>query len=159
MNEIYNIPSILWNFLNRVTATEREDKDLKKSNSWDTHYLEEPLNISRALPRLYIASCIFNTQNSQCVHPLHMLLTDISDKFSNSSSVFLSINARLGAGVSKDSLKRFISNQCSDLEKSNKFLTSPSFTLASFDNLDTNSAYSIVGVGSRPVTRDIISKI
>ena len=88
-----------------------------------------------------------------------MLLTDISDKFSNSSSVFLSINARLGAGVSKDSLKRFISNQCSDLEKSNKFLTSPSFTLASFDNLDTNSAYSIVGVGSRPVTRDIISKI
>jgi hypothetical protein len=30
MNEIYNIPSILWNFLNRVTATGREDKDLKK---------------------------------------------------------------------------------------------------------------------------------
>jgi hypothetical protein len=30
MNEIYNIPSILWNFLNRVTATEREDNDLKK---------------------------------------------------------------------------------------------------------------------------------
>jgi len=30
MNEIYNIPSILWNFLNKVTATEREDKDLKK---------------------------------------------------------------------------------------------------------------------------------
>jgi hypothetical protein len=33
------------------------------------------------------------------------------------------------------------------LEKSNKFLTSSSFTLASFDNLDTNSAYSIVGIG------------
>jgi hypothetical protein len=30
MNEIYNILSILWNFLNRITATEREDKDLKK---------------------------------------------------------------------------------------------------------------------------------
>jgi hypothetical protein len=144
MNEIHNIPSILWNFLNRVTATEREDKNLKKSNSWDTHYLGEPLNISRALPRLYIASCIFNTQNSQCVHPLHMLLTDISDTFSNSSSVFLSINARLGAGVSKDYLKRFISNKCSELEKSNKFLTSSSFTLASFDK---SSAYSIVGIG------------
>jgi hypothetical protein len=72
-----------------------------------------------------------------------MLLTDISDTFSNSSSVFLSINARLGAGVSKDYLKRFISNKCSELEKSNKFLTSSSFTLASFDK---SSAYSIVGI-------------
>jgi hypothetical protein len=76
-----------------------------------------------------------------------MLLTHISDKFSNSSSVFLSINTRLGAGVSKDSLKRFISNKCSDLEKSNKFLSSSNFTLASFDNVDKNSDYSIVGIG------------
>ncbi|VDI31327.1 Hypothetical predicted protein [Mytilus galloprovincialis] len=49
---------------------------------------------------------LFFFQNSQCVQPLHLLCTDIADKFSNSSSTFLSINARLGAGISKDSLRR-----------------------------------------------------
>jgi hypothetical protein len=39
---------------------------------------------------------MFNLQNSQCVETLHLLLTDISDKFSDSSSSFLSINARIG---------------------------------------------------------------
>lgn len=66
-------------------------------------------------------------------------MTDICDKFSNSSSIFLSINARLGAGISKDSLKRFIVSRCKELEHKQRFISS------SFDNLDKNQSYSLVG--------------
>ncbi|CAC5415614.1 unnamed protein product [Mytilus coruscus] len=74
--------------------------------------------------------------NSQCVQPLHLLYTDIADKFSNSSSTFLSINARLGAGISKDSLRRYITNRCRELEQKQRYILSDSFIVASFDNLD-----------------------
>ncbi|CAC5372949.1 unnamed protein product [Mytilus coruscus] len=57
---------------------------------------------------------------------LHLLVTDICDKFSNASSTFLSINARLGLGVSKDSLRRYITNRCGQLEQQQRFLTSDS---------------------------------
>ncbi|VDI52433.1 Hypothetical predicted protein, partial [Mytilus galloprovincialis] len=99
------------------------------------------------MPRLYILSCIFHLQNSQCVQPLHLLCTDIADKFSNSSSTFLSINARLGAGISKDSLRRYITNRCRELEKKQRYIFSDSFIVASFDNLDKNQAYSVVCAG------------
>ena len=78
---------------------------------------------------------------------MHLLLTDICDKFSNSSSLFLSINARIGAGISKDSLKRFITRRCKELDEKQRYLTSNSFAIASFDNLDKNQSYSTVGVG------------
>jgi hypothetical protein len=35
-------------------------------------------------------------------------MTDIVDKYSGSSSDLLLINSRMGAGVSKDTLKRYI---------------------------------------------------
>ncbi|CAC5388151.1 unnamed protein product [Mytilus coruscus] len=85
--------------------------------------------------------------NSQCVQPLHLLYTDIADKFSNSSSTFLSINARLGAGISKDSLRRYITNRCRELEQKQRYILSDSFIVASFDNLDKNQAYSVVCAG------------
>ena len=37
--------------------------------SRDKHFIEEPFNINRTLPKLYISSCILNSQNSQCVQP------------------------------------------------------------------------------------------
>jgi hypothetical protein len=39
-------------------------------------------------------------------------MTDIVDKYSGSSSDLLLINSRMGAGVSKDTLKRYINNKC-----------------------------------------------
>ncbi|CAG2219418.1 unnamed protein product [Mytilus edulis] len=147
-HEINQIPPVLWNFLYRLSATDKEDKEFVKTvASWDHHYIETPFNVNRAFPRLYMCSCIFNCQNAQCVQPLHLLVTDICDKFSNASSTFLSINARLGLGVSKDSLRRYITNRCRQLEQQQRFLTSNSFVVASFDNLDKNQSYSVVGVG------------
>jgi hypothetical protein len=72
-------------------------------------------------------------------------MTDLCDKYSNSSSTFPSLNARLGAGVSKDSLRRLSTSRCSELEQKQRFITSNSFILASFDNLDKHQSYSIVG--------------
>ncbi|CAC5415140.1 unnamed protein product [Mytilus coruscus] len=101
----------------------------------------------------YLFSClekftvIDTEKNSQCVHPLHLLYTDIADKFSNSSSTFLSINARLGPGISKDSLRRYITNRCRELEQKQRYILSDSFIVASFDNLDKNQAYSVVCAG------------
>ena len=67
-------------------STDREDKEWQKNaGSWDKHYIEEPFNINRTLPKLYISSCILN---SQCVQPLHLLMIDLCDKYSNSSSTF-----------------------------------------------------------------------
>ncbi|CAC5377131.1 unnamed protein product [Mytilus coruscus] len=147
-SEILNIPPVLWNFLFRISATIKEDRDwLQYVGAWDRHYIEQPFNVCRTFPRLFISSCIFNTQNSQCVKPLHLLLTDVADKFSNSSSAFLSINARIGAGISKDSLRRFITSRCKELEQTNRFISPHRFTIASFDNLDKNQSYSVVGSG------------
>ncbi|CAC5366291.1 unnamed protein product [Mytilus coruscus] len=147
-SEILNIPPVLWNFLFRISATIKEDKDwLQYVGAWDRHYIEQPFNVCRTFPRLFISSCIFNTQSSQCVKPLYLLLTDVADKFSNSSSAFLSINARIGAGISKDSLRRFITSRCKELEQTNRFISPHRFTIASFDNLDKNQSYSVVGSG------------
>ncbi|CAG2223496.1 unnamed protein product [Mytilus edulis] len=147
-DEILKIPPILWNFIFRICSTDNEEKVLKKSQfNWNLHYSEPLFNIFRMMPRLYILSCIFHLQNSQCVQPLHLLCTDIADKFSNSSSTFLSINARLGAGISKDSLRRYITNRCRELEKKQRYIFSDSFIVASFDNLDKNQAYSVVCAG------------
>ena len=53
----------------------------------------------------------------------------------------------LGVGVSKDSWWRFITNRYSELEHKQRFITSNSFIVASFDDLDKNQSYSIVGSG------------
>jgi hypothetical protein len=42
-------------------------------------------------------------------------MTDIVHKYSGSSSDLLLINSRMGADVSKDTLKRYINNKCIQL--------------------------------------------
>ncbi|CAC5406554.1 unnamed protein product [Mytilus coruscus] len=90
----------------------------------------------------------FNAQSSKCGQPLHLLLSDVLDKYSGSSTELLAISNRLGATVSKESLKRFISSRCIQLDKEPNLLSSDSFTVASFDNLDKNQKYAIVGTGA-----------
>jgi hypothetical protein len=52
-----------------------------------------------------------------------------------------------GAGFSKDSLWRFLSSRCHDLEQKQRHMMSNRFVIASFDNLDTHFGYSLVGAG------------
>jgi hypothetical protein len=46
----------------------------------------------------------------------------------------ISIIARIGDGISKDSLSRFISSKCSDISEQNEVINSSSFAVASFDS-------------------------
>ena len=97
-----------------MTANEDEEKMLKKNTFlWENHYVkcsptQRNLENIRFFPRLFISSCIFNTFHSHCTQLLHLLMTDIVDKYSGSSSDLMLINSRMGAGVSKDTLKRYI---------------------------------------------------
>ena len=150
--EIKKINPSLWNFIYKLTSNEEEAKIMKRSSfDWNDHYIIESANENnlencRMFRRLYIASCIFNTNSSQCVQPLHLLCTDIHDKYSGSSTELLKINARLGAGVAKETLRRFIANKSLQMS-TEASVTSESFAIASFDNLDKNQSYALVGLG------------
>jgi hypothetical protein len=155
-SEIQNIDPLLWNFIFRLTATDQEDKIARKNLSWDQHYRpvipsdgDTPHYVSRMLHRVYICSCLFHTQNSRCSQPLHILMTDVSDKYSNSSTSLLTINSRVGAGVSKDSHRRFVTRVCSSSAKLGAVPSTvfDSFTMVSFDNLDKNQTYASVFAG------------
>ncbi|CAC5358523.1 unnamed protein product [Mytilus coruscus] len=146
--EIKKINPTLWNLIYVLTSNEEEEKIWRQSYfSWNKHYMTEDRQQNcRLFPRLYIANCIFHANSSHCVQPLHLLASDILDKYSNSSSDLLTINSRLGARISKDTLKRFITNRVMQLNRDN-VISSESFALASFDNLDKNQSYALVGSG------------
>ncbi|CAG2204250.1 BCL6 [Mytilus edulis] len=139
-DEIRKLDPVLWNFIYRLTANEIEEKELRRDvfNSWENSYLGIDDSCLRLFPRLFIASCIFNAQSSKCGKPLHMLLSDVLDKYSGSSTELFAISNRLGATVSKESFRRFISSRCIQLDKEPNLLSSDSFTVASFDNFDKN---------------------
>ena len=107
--------------------------------------LKRNLENIRFFPRLFISSCIFNTFHSHCIQPLHLLMTDIVDKYSGSSDLML-INSRMGAGVSKVTLKKYINDKCIQLNEHGD-IHSETFVMASFDNLDKNQSYAMVGAG------------
>ena len=150
--EISKIHPVLWNFIFRMTASEDEEKMLRKDNfDWEYHYVkcsptQRNIESIRFFPRLFTSSCIFNTFHSHCTQPLHLLMTDIVDKYSGSSSDLLLINSKMGAGVSKDTLKRYINNKCIQLNEHDD-IHSETFVMASFDNLDKNQSYAMVGAG------------
>ena len=80
--------------------------------SWENHNIDD-FDDSRLFPRLYIASCIFNTQNRQCVKPLHLLMTDMAHTFksSSSSSDFWNLLEKISAGISKRFLEKVYCKQ------------------------------------------------
>ena len=62
---------------------------------------------NKILPCLNIICCILFASYHTCQMPLHILIADIIDKFTNKSSECLRILNRFGLCCSKDSLKRF----------------------------------------------------
>jgi hypothetical protein len=56
------------------------------------------------------------------------------------------INSRMGAGVSKVTLKKYINDKCIQLNEHGD-IHSETFVMASFDNLDKNQSYAMVGAG------------
>ena len=82
--------------------------------------------------------------NRECSFPIHILLSDVVDKFTQSSTDCLTILSRFGAVASKDSLLRY-QVQCSKLQmKEKEFVLASSFCVASVDNIDWNTSYATV---------------
>ncbi|CAG2187244.1 unnamed protein product [Mytilus edulis] len=134
-----------------VMSTAAEEKDMPIDLlQIKTHFIPHPeeniFSRSRLLQRLFILSSIFHTQNNTCTQPLHMLITDTADKFSNSSTDFLAILSRFGICVSKDTHKRFLSDV---VEQNNTTESTPfkSFAIGSYDNIDKNQVHSSVTAG------------
>ncbi|VDI47751.1 Hypothetical predicted protein [Mytilus galloprovincialis] len=131
------------------TAAEEKDMPIDLLEI-KTHFIPHPEeNIffwSRRLQRLFILSSIFHTQNNAYTQPLHMILTDTADKFSNSSTDFLAILSIFGVCVSKDTHQPFLS----DVVEQNKTTESTpfkSFAIGSYDNIDKNQVHSSVTAG------------
>jgi hypothetical protein len=59
-------------------------------------------------------------------------------------------------GVSKDTLKRYINNKCIQLNEHDD-IHSETFAMASFDNLDKNQSYAMVGTTFAKVSHSATS--
>ena len=66
----------------------------------------EKYSQSKILPCLNIISCLIFAADHACQLPLPVLLADLLDKYTNSSSECIQILNKFGICCSKDSLKR-----------------------------------------------------
>lgn len=53
-DEILKIHPFLWNFLFRISSTNKDEKLQKSCFSWDSHYLDTPFNVSRMLQVVFL---------------------------------------------------------------------------------------------------------
>ena len=152
---VRTLPPELWNFIFRLTLGENEKKlflsHVSQHNdfNWSEHFLHDiykssTQNALKFSRRFFILCCMFFCINSECYFPLQMILADVIDKFSNSSTECLTILSRFGICVSKSSLVRFqvwiSENEMAS--KGNKLRAS--FTMASIDNIDKNATFAAV---------------
>ena len=99
---------------------------------------------SKGLSCLNIISCILFSSDLSCKLPLPMLISDVIDKYTNSSSDCLRILNQFGICYSKTSLKRY---QNSVIERKNEVgvqVSLESFTICSVDNINKRSSYAAV---------------
>ena len=99
---------------------------------------------SKGLSCLNIISCILFSSDLSCRLPLPMLISDVVDKYTNSSSDCLRILNQFGICYSKTSLKEY---QNSVIKRKNEVgvqLSLDSFTICSVDNINKRSSYAAV---------------
>ncbi|XP_072051451.1 uncharacterized protein [Amphiura filiformis] len=149
------VPPQLWNFILRITLGENERKLFAHHISqfddftWTQHFFHELytsaiMNSTKFSRRFFILCCLLFCINAECSIPVQMMLGDVIDKFTNSSTECLTILSRFGVCVSKTSLVRF-QVWISEHEMASKWdKLRSSFTVASIDNIDKNSSYAAV---------------
>ena len=102
------------------------------------------LKKNKALACLNILNCLLFSSDLSCSLPLPMLISDIIDKYTNSSSECLRILNQFGICYSKPSLNRY---QNSVIERKNEIgaqISLESFTVCSVDNINKRSSYASV---------------
>ena len=151
-DEIQTLPPHLWNFLFRLSLGIKEGKNfvakqfMSSSFDWSSHFTEDLYtysitNTTKRLKRLYMAGSLLLCVNKRCFLPLPLLVSDVIDKYSSSSTDLLTILSRFGITASKDSLLRYqVWAAKKEMGEKKKVLCS-SFTIASVDNINKNESY------------------
>ena len=139
------VPEDLWNFIFSITQTK---KSKPMPSSWTGHFFDDDFekenhSLSRFYRRLSIISNILYTIDDRCKHPLHILMADILEKYTDSSSDCLHIFNMFGICASKSSLLRFQTETVAKMRNLENLLPD-SFTIISADNLNKRSSYAVV---------------
>ena len=139
------VPEDLWNFIFTVTQTK---KSKKLPASWTGHFFDdnfesESHSLTKFYRRLSIICNILYTVDDRCRHPLHILMADILEKYTDSSDDCLHIFNTFGICASKSSLQRFQTETVTKMKNLENLLPD-SFTIVSADNLNKRSSYAVV---------------
>ena len=104
----------------------------------------DKLNRKKALSNLNIICCILFSSDISCRVPLHLLFTDIIDKFTNSSWECLRILNQFGICYSKSFLNNYQESVIQRKKDIGVQLSAESFTVCSVDNINKRSSYAYV---------------
>ena len=99
---------------------------------------------SKGLSCLNIISCILFSSDLSCRLPLPMLISDVIDKYTNSSSDCLRILNQFGICYSKTSLKEYQNSVIKRKDEVGVQLSLESFSICSVDNINKRSSYAAV---------------
>ena len=161
MQLVRTLPPHIWNFIFRLSLGINERRLFSQHHrqslgfEWSSHFLDSLytspiLNKSKFLRRFFICSCLLFCVNRECHFPLNLIISDVIDKFTCSSTECLTILSRFGITVSKDSLVRYqVFAAKKEMEMKPSVLSS-SFCVASVDNIDRNSQFAAVTASQKP---------
>ena len=124
----------LWNFLAIIFGQTSVNFEVIDIDLVNTHYLQ----------MLNIISCIMFAIDSKCQSPLHLIISDVIDHYSKSSTDCLKILNNLGICVSKDTLKRLQIKVSSKKIDGGIQLSPDNFTIVSIDNINKRQTYANV---------------
>ena len=144
-----NVP--LWNFLFRLGLNKKAfSRSQRNKEKWDTLHTTDSecdTNSRHFLSTFFSYShFLYIFSSGECNKPLPMVLSDVLDKYSKSSSKCMQIFNAFGLTVSKDTLLRFQTKLAEDHLKQVPFndICRTSFSYASLDNLDFMSRHACV---------------
>ncbi len=146
---VNNIEPFTWNFLTFISLSKREAQSMISTHmNWQVRYtLPEKV---KGPPRVMLFSMInFLVTNGECKYPLHILLSDVISKYTNSSDDCMTIGNRLGLWSSPDTLKRHTTELVSQSQRQplEARLTLRSLRIVSIDNINVRNPYAIVRSG------------
>ena len=113
---------LVWNFFQKISQSEQERINMLKNEfDWNKIYFHDDINDndyldSKSLKRLLAISVVNFIVSQRCNFPLHILLSDLVDKYTKSSETCLRILNTLGICVSSTTFDRF------QAQKSNQHL-------------------------------------
>jgi hypothetical protein len=135
-----NFSVSLWNFLCLLCMNKKSFTVYNRGQTkWTDFILHDSINNKQFMSTFSLLSiCLYRFSNGVCNQPLPIIIADVIDKYTKSSSNCMQIFNMLGLTVSKDTLARFQIRIAEEHIKNAPFndISRDSFCYASLDNLD-----------------------